>query len=109
MLGEPKALRVILAQGAYVNSFNDDMKTPLFFAVNSNNAEAAALLIKNNADLQAKNRDGQTAFDLIPDIEEWLKKDCFDDDVKALLKSKHLNSAELIQNSINSLTFAHVS
>ena len=88
MLGEPKALRVILAQGAFVNTFNDDMKTPLFFAVNANNAEAAALLLKNNADIQAKNKEGLTAFDLIADIEEWLKKDCFDDEIKALLKSK---------------------
>ena len=34
-----------------------------------------------------KNNEGYTAFDLIPDLDEWVKYDCFDEETKARLKA----------------------
>ena len=88
MLGEPRALKVILSQGGQVNALNEAMQTPLFFAVASNNPLSAALLIKHNADLMAKDRNGLTAFDSIKDIEEWVKNRGFNEETREILKSR---------------------
>ena len=71
-----------------MNIINDEMMSPLFNTVLSNNPEATALLIKHNADYKIRNNDGQTAFDFIKDIDEWMKCGCFDTKMKGILKSK---------------------
>ncbi len=64
------------------------MMSPLFNAVNANNPVAVSILIECNADYKIRNNDGHTAFDLIRDIDEWLKCDCFNIKMKGVLKSK---------------------
>jgi ankyrin repeat protein len=88
MTGDSFAIRILIKYGAFVNIINDEMISPLFNAVSVNNPEAAATLINFNADYKLRNADGQTAFDLIKDIEEWIKCDCFDIKMKRILKSK---------------------
>jgi hypothetical protein len=90
MTGEPSALRLLIKLGANVNALTDDNNSPLVMAVLANNQKAAAALIENGADVRFKNNEGLTAFDLIPDLEEWINNDCFDEDTKARLKGKHL-------------------
>ncbi len=63
--GEPHAVRILLKYGAFVNIINNEMKSPLFNAVISNNPLAAASLIQYNADFKIRNSEGNTAFDLI--------------------------------------------
>ena len=72
------------------------MRSPLFNAVSSNNPAAAAALINLNADYRMRNSDGLTAFDLIREMDEWLKCECFDDKMKRVLKSRHLNLLMII-------------
>ena len=84
---EPYAIRMLIKFGAFVNIINDEMRSPLFNAVSSNNPAAAAALINLNADYRMRNADGLTAFDLIREMDEWLKCECFDDKMKRILKS----------------------
>lgn len=85
---EPYALRILIKFGAFVNIINDEMMSPLFNAVTANNPLAASILIKANADYKIRNNDGQTAFDLIKDMSEWINCDFFDQKMKGVLKSK---------------------
>lgn len=85
--GDIAPIEVLIKFGAFVNVINDEMMSPLFNAVISNNPEATALLVKNNADYKIRNNDGQTAFDLVKEIDEWVKCDCFDAQMKGILKS----------------------
>ena len=86
--GDPIAIKLLIKFGAFVNIINDEMMSPLFNAVNANNSLAASILIECNADYKIRNNDGQTAFDLIRDIDEWQKCDCFDLKMRGILKSK---------------------
>lgn len=88
--GDPIAIKLLIKFGAFVNITNDEMMSPLFNAVISNNPQAASFLIECNADYKIRNKDGQTAFDLIREIEEWIKSDCFDIKMKGILKSKFI-------------------
>jgi ankyrin repeat protein len=89
MTGEPNALRLLIKLGSNVNALTDDNNSPLVMAVLANNQKAAAALIENGADVRFKNNEGLAAFDLIPDLEEWINNDCFDEDTKARLKGKN--------------------
>jgi len=86
--GDPRAIRLLIKFGAFVNIINDEMMSPLFNAVNANNPLAVSILIECNADYKIRNNDGQTAFDLIRNIDEWLKCECFDAKMKGVLKSE---------------------
>lgn len=92
MNGEPNVIRVLVKYGAFVNTTNDEMESPLFSAVNSNNPHAVAELINLNADIKLKNNEGFTAFDLIKEIEDWIQNDIFVPKVKEILKGKFKNS-----------------
>ena len=86
--GDPAAIRLLTKFGAFVNIINDEMMSPLFNAVSANNPIAVSILIDCNADYKIRNNDGQTAFDLIRNIDEWLKCECFDAKMKGVLKSE---------------------
>ena len=87
MSGEPNAIRLLVKYGAFVNAKNDEMRTPLFNAILVNNPLAVASLIELNADYRIKDESGLSAFDLIKDVDEWIKCDCFDNHMKKVLKS----------------------
>ncbi len=98
--GEPMAIRILLSFGAFVNIVNDEMKSPLFNAVISNNPLAAASLIEYNADYKIRNNEGQTAFDLIRDISEWMKMDCFDAATKQVLLNYERKNTRFLVKSL---------
>jgi len=110
MSGEPHALRLLTKLGANVNAENDSMNTPLFMAVLANNEKSVAALIECGADVRQKNSEGHAAFDLISDLDEWIKYDCFDADTKARLKAynyKHTRDliraiSEKVKSNFNS-------
>lgn len=85
--GEPHAVKILLQYGAFVNIINDEMRSPLFNAVISNNPLTASSLIQYNADYKIRNNEGHTAFDLIKDINEWIRNDCFDANTKDVIRS----------------------
>lgn len=103
--GEPHAVRILLKYGAFVNTINDEMKSPLFNAVISNNPQAAAALISCKADYKIRNNEGNTAFDLIRDIGEWIKNDCFDSSTKEILKNYEYKHTRFLVKTIAEKVF----
>lgn len=57
-----QVLRMLLDAGGDVNSVDDKGRTPLMMAAETNNAEIVDLLLKNKADPNIKNQDGNTAL-----------------------------------------------
>jgi hypothetical protein len=59
---EPKAVKFLTDHGADVNAHDEDQRTPLLFAANSNKLplETVKMLIERGANLNAKNSDGWT-------------------------------------------------
>jgi ankyrin repeat protein len=89
MTGErTDVIQALLNQGTYVNALNNDNKSPLFFSIENNNPLSASVLLKNGADHSITNNSGQTAFELIKEIEDWTRCDFFDAHIKEILKSK---------------------
>ncbi|RMZ93543.1 ankyrin repeat, partial [Brachionus plicatilis] len=82
-----KVIKILIKNGAYVNTMNNYLQTPLFASVKSNNILAASSLLDFNADIYSRDINGLTAFDLIRDVEEWTKSDCFNKDQKLILKT----------------------
>jgi ankyrin repeat protein len=109
MTGEPKSLKLLLTLGSNINAVNDDLNTPLFMAVLANNPKSVATLIEYGADVRHKNSEGLTAFDLISDLDEWIKYDCFDEETIARLRAynyKHTRDliraiSERVKNNFN--------
>lgn len=88
MSSEPtEAIKILIENGACVDSTNDEMQTPLFMSVQGNNPLAASTLLEHNANFRLRNSDGLTAFELVKDIDEWIKSDFFESNVKDVLKS----------------------
>ena len=54
---------VCVQAGADVNAADYDLRTPLHIAASEGNAAAAALLVANGADAEAKDRWGHSAKD----------------------------------------------
>jgi ankyrin repeat protein len=52
----------LLANGAKVNAQANDLSTPLHIAAYLGNADATRFLLQNNADMNAKNKEGRTAL-----------------------------------------------
>lgn len=84
-----KVIGILIENGAYVNTMNNYLQTPLFIAVKSNNIIGASSLLNYNADIYSRDINGQTAFDQIKEIEEWLKSDFFNKQQKQILKSSY--------------------
>jgi ankyrin repeat protein len=59
---EPRAVKSLIDHGADVNAHDEDQRTPLLFAANSNKLplETVKLLIEHGANVNAKNSDGWT-------------------------------------------------
>jgi hypothetical protein len=77
----------LINNGSIIDAVNDEMKTPLFMAVHSNNHSGVATLLRNNADYKIRSYDGQNPFDLIKDASEWVNSGCFDNEEIMFLKS----------------------
>jgi ankyrin repeat protein len=58
-------LKLLLDNGAYVNSFGEDGKTPLMHACQSDNLPMAKLLMEYGANPHMQNKNAQTAFDFV--------------------------------------------
>jgi hypothetical protein len=78
----------LLKIGFAVNVMNDDFNTPVFMAVLANNQKSVAILIEYGADLNCRNNQGFMPFDLIADLDEWLKFAYFNEETKARLKGE---------------------
>ena len=61
--GNLEAIKQYIAEGADVNALHFEMP-PLTWAVTTGQTEAAELLLKNRADINGNNRDGNTALHL---------------------------------------------
>ncbi len=85
---QPKMVEVLVSNGALIDAVNEERKTPLFVAVQSNNPAAVASLLRHNANYKLKNSDGHNAFDLIKDASEWTNSDYFNEAEKQVLQSK---------------------
>ena len=57
-----EAVKLLLKQGAFVNTLNDQSQTPLYWAVRLDNYELAQLLLDNGADVNAQSEDGTTSL-----------------------------------------------
>ncbi|XP_048405148.1 uncharacterized protein LOC125460951 isoform X2 [Stegostoma tigrinum] len=92
-------LTLLLSNNAKVDALNRDHCTPLFFAVQTSNYYGASLLIKHGADIEQKNNQGVSAFDLIQDYHEWIESGCFTEEIIVLLKAYEIKQAcSLVQN-----------
>ena len=98
---EPRAIRFMLDHGADVNFRDEDQRTPLLFAANSNKleVETVKLLIEHGADVNAKNTDGWTPLYLAklhgetPVVEALLKAGAkYTADAAPVLKSLATNT-----------------
>ena len=78
----------MIQNGSVIDAVNDEIKTPLFLAVQSSNYYGVATLLRNNADFKIRSSDGQNPFDLIKDASEWINSGCFNDDEILFLRSK---------------------
>lgn len=61
--GDIEALEILLAAGAEVNSLGEHRNTPLHEALQAAEFDAARLLIRHGADLNAKNDEGKLPKD----------------------------------------------
>ncbi|MDP6753062.1 MAG: ankyrin repeat domain-containing protein, partial [Verrucomicrobiota bacterium] len=61
--GKVNTMELLIALGADVDALSNSHTTPLHQAVLHNRPEAAALLIRNNADLNSQNKSGHTPLD----------------------------------------------
>eukprot|EP00795_Rhopilema_esculentum_P016619 gene16619-8048_t len=86
-------LELLINRGSDVNALNEDRHTPLFYAARTNNLNGAKILLENGADFRVRNYQGQTAFDLIPDYDEWIESQYFLGDILARLKAYSLKQA----------------
>jgi hypothetical protein len=86
---DARVIKYLLKIGFDVNAANDEFNTPVFMAVLANNQKSAAILIQNGADLNCRNNHGFMPFDLIADLDEWIKCDFFDEETKARLRGLH--------------------
>jgi hypothetical protein len=68
----PEIAKLLLSQGAAVNSINDERNTAFHYAAKYSNLEILKLLNENGADINMVNEDGWTALDfsLINDKEQ---------------------------------------
>ena len=85
---QPEIVEVLIEKGANIDATNEDMKTPLFLAVQSSNYSAVSHLVRSNADYNLKDLTGQKAFDYIKDANEWVSSGCFNEDQLLILRSK---------------------
>jgi len=60
VLGDPKAIQLLVDAGADINAVDDEGNSPLHVAVKWRQAEAASLLIACGADRQIRNSKGST-------------------------------------------------
>ncbi|KZS20048.1 Lethal (2) 35Be [Daphnia magna] len=58
-------VKLLISNGANVNAQNQCGQTPLHFAAINENSKLAAFLIKSGTDLSIKNREGNTALELV--------------------------------------------
>jgi len=62
------ALKLLLERGASINAKNAKGKTPLHYAISSENEECVDFLLINGADPSLPTKNGTTAFDLVEKI-----------------------------------------
>jgi ankyrin repeat protein len=59
-----EAVLALVANGAGVNSVDEDGETPLMYAVRPHAADKVQILLGHGADIRARNKKGQTALDI---------------------------------------------
>ena len=103
MAGErDNVIQTLIDRGANVNALNSAHKTPLFAAVENNNPIAAATLLKNDADHELLNSKGLAAFDLIKDIDDWVRSEFFEPRFKEVIRAyEHKQIRHLIRSVSN--------
>ena len=105
----PEITYLLLDHGANIDPRNNSQSTPLFAACKANNPDIASKLIEKGytlvqivdidhqsygvgADYQAQDQSGNCAFDYIKDHKEWIDSGYFNDEIRARLKGKFLNT-----------------
>lgn len=83
-----------------VNKQNDHGWSALFFAANSDNYQAAAILIQNGADPMLQDVRGMTAFDYIDEYDHWVSCGLFDDYIQEMLHAYNLKRTRNLVRSI---------
>ncbi|MDR2398849.1 MAG: ankyrin repeat domain-containing protein [Endomicrobium sp.] len=86
-VGDVEAVERLIKKGARVNFKNTRWIPPLLMAINRDNLEIVKLIISNGANLDAKDRDGNTSLD-------YAKKYAGKDLMRFLLKDSVLNKIE---------------
>ena len=116
-------LKLLLSLGFDPNMVNDAKETPLFIAARTNNIDAACVLIEQGVDFRSKNSQGQlndtyhsksmikisllfilgqTAFDFILDLDEWLGSKKFDDETHARLRAYKYKDIRTLMYTVSS-------
>lgn len=54
---------MLLRNGCNVNAVSDDLETALMLAAENNHTKIVQLLLANGADIDAKDKNGSTAYD----------------------------------------------
>jgi hypothetical protein len=110
-------LKLLLSLNFDPNIVNQFKETPLFVATRTNNIDAACVLIENGVDIRIKNIHGKksienmiirmkylgyTAFDYIPEIDEWLTSKKFDEETHACLRAYKYKDIRTIMYKVSS-------
>ena len=94
--GDDKAIRAKIIKGTSVNLRNDNDQTRLHYAMFYNQVKIAKFLIEVGADLDAKDKFGQTVRDVIPKHNSELYGQSSDKISKFSLQTEQENVAEHI-------------
>jgi len=106
--GHEKIVRLLLDNGAQINSRNDTGKTPLIVAATHGHADIVKILLKNGADVNMQTKDGTTAIFMASftdhkDIVELLIKGGaniflkIDEGKSPLAAAEHQNNTDIIE------------
>eukprot|EP00117_Sycon_ciliatum_P022019 scpid18435/ scgid19114/ Ankyrin-2; Ankyrin-B; Brain ankyrin; Non-erythroid ankyrin len=103
------SVELMLENGADVTLVEDRGRTALHMAAQSNSPYSAALLIRHGASVYAKDKQGLSPLDMVPDYSEWVTSGHFDEDtirrlsVYDMKQSRHLIRAisSTVQQSLD--------
>ncbi|CAF2762566.1 unnamed protein product [Rotaria sp. Silwood2] len=101
-MASTEPLKLLISLDFDPNTINQSKETPLFVAARTNNIDAACVLIENGIDWRIKNTQGYTAFDYIPDIDEWLASKKFDEDTHACLRAYKYKDIRTLMYTVSS-------